>query len=51
MKTCQHCGAWIPDDTRRCPHCKGHHPRGGWQFQAFLIAVVTATAIAVLLLR
>ncbi|MGD2217544.1 MAG: hypothetical protein PVJ64_12390 [Gemmatimonadales bacterium] len=50
MKICRHCDAVIPDHTQRCPHCRGSHPRGGWMFQAFLIAVVTATALAALLL-
>jgi len=50
MKTCRHCGIPIPDLTHRCPHCRGPHPKGRWVFQAFLVAVVTATAIAALLL-
>jgi RNA polymerase subunit RPABC4/transcription elongation factor Spt4 len=50
MKECRHCGALIPDYAHRCPHCRGAHPRGGWGFQAFLVIVVTATALAVLLL-
>jgi RNA polymerase subunit RPABC4/transcription elongation factor Spt4 len=50
MKNCRHCGVRIPDHAHRCPHCRGTHPRGGWLFQAFLIALVTATALAVLLL-
>jgi RNA polymerase subunit RPABC4/transcription elongation factor Spt4 len=51
MKECNHCGAYIPDDTRRCPHCRGAHPRGNWAFQAFLVIVVAATALALILLR
>ncbi len=50
MKHCQHCEARIPDHTHRCPHCRGMHPRGGWVFQAFLVAVVAAVATAMLLL-
>jgi RNA polymerase subunit RPABC4/transcription elongation factor Spt4 len=50
MKTCRHCGSLIPDHTHRCPHCRGTHPKGGWMFQAFLVAVVLATAAAMLFL-
>ncbi|UCF18221.1 MAG: hypothetical protein JSU87_09665 [Gemmatimonadota bacterium] len=50
MKYCRHCGSYIPDHTHRCPHCRGTHPRGSWAFQAFLVLVVTATALAVILL-
>jgi RNA polymerase subunit RPABC4/transcription elongation factor Spt4 len=51
MKSCRHCGSSIPDHTYRCPHCRGTHPKGGWGFQFFLVAVVTAVAAAMLLLR
>jgi RNA polymerase subunit RPABC4/transcription elongation factor Spt4 len=50
MKVCPHCDALVPDHTRRCPHCRGAHPRGGWGFQLFLVVVVVATAAAVLFL-
>ncbi|UCC72608.1 MAG: hypothetical protein JSV86_19970 [Gemmatimonadota bacterium] len=50
MKSCRHCDATIPDHAHRCPHCRGFHPRGNWQFQAFLVALVAATALAMLLL-
>jgi RNA polymerase subunit RPABC4/transcription elongation factor Spt4 len=50
LKTCRHCDAVIPDHTHRCPHCRATHPRGGWQFQAFLVVVVAVTALAALLL-
>lgn len=50
MKTCKHCEATIPEWAKRCPHCRGIHPSGGWIFQAFLVLVVLGTAAAVLLL-
>lgn len=50
MKHCRHCEIRIPDHAHRCPHCRGMHPRGNWFFQAFLVAVVAATAAAVLFL-
>ena len=50
MKVCPHCDAMVPDDTRRCPHCRAAHPRGDWLLQAILVAAVAATAAAVLLL-
>ena len=48
MKPCIHCDAHIPDNAYRCPHCRAVHPRRGWLFQAFLVAVVVATAAVVL---
>jgi RNA polymerase subunit RPABC4/transcription elongation factor Spt4 len=51
MKNCRHCDSAIPDDTHRCPHCRGTHPRTGWAFQAFLVIVVAATAAAMILLK
>ena len=50
MKYCNHCQAHVPDGTYRCPHCRGLHPQRGWVFQAFLVAVVAATAAAAVLL-
>ena len=49
MKHCKHCGARIPDHSNRCPHCRGAHPPATWLFQAFLVALVAATAAVVLL--
>jgi RNA polymerase subunit RPABC4/transcription elongation factor Spt4 len=51
MKYCPHCNAFVPDHSRRCPHCRGMHAPVTWLLQAVLVAAVAATAAVVLFLR
>ena len=49
MKQCKDCEAVIPDDAKKCPHCRQAQRHGESLPQVLLVGVSVAAAVAVLL--
>ncbi len=49
MKQCRDCDAVIPDQARRCPHCRQAQKHGERLPQLMLVGLSLAAAVAVVL--